>query len=61
MLRCFGKTKSTDGSWVLLLEYAPNKDIKSFYNKLGVYSVHTERGTIVAVGLSMAERMELVH
>lgn len=35
VLECYGKTKSDDGSWLLLLEHAANGDVESFYKNIG--------------------------
>jgi NIMA (never in mitosis gene a)-related kinase 1/4/5 len=56
VLRCFGFTHTHEGHWALLLEYAENGDIKSFYDRLRAEN----DGQLTEEAISMSKRLELV-
>lgn len=66
ILKCYGKTKCRDDSWILLLEYAAHGDLEAYYSELGVRTVKDgkdKRGheKLKGIGLSMGERLEMVN
>jgi len=56
VLKCFGSTRTHDGHWVILLEYAENGDIESFYSRLR----KENDGQLTEGAIPMSKRLELV-
>jgi len=60
ILKCYGKAKCYDGSWILLLQFAAHGDLESYYSKLGV-KTQKDGYNLKGIGLSMGERLEFVN
>jgi serine/threonine protein kinase len=60
VLRCYGKTKCVDRSWILLTEHAAYGDLLSFYSKLGV-RVEKDGNNLKGIGFSMGKRLQMAN
>jgi serine/threonine protein kinase len=56
VLQCFGFARTHEGHWAILLEYAANGDIKSFYDELR----KKNDGKLTEEAIKMSKRLELV-
>jgi len=61
VLRCYGKTKCFDKSWILLTEHAAYGDLLYFYKKLGVGVEKDENNNLKGIGLSMGKRLQMTN
>jgi serine/threonine protein kinase len=61
VLRCFGRTKCFDDSWILLTEHAAYGDLLSFYKELGVGVEKDKNNNLKGIGLSMGKRLQMTN